>query len=160
MVIAFRKVGITVRLPESPAVLDRWVCRLDKSWLVTIGESERTLFWLKCIWTLDPKRLVHLSSLLAVEPFPWYQGLFAHRHRVHSSAASRWEFVFNKHAGAKAVMRCGHRASFAIIVVLTVAMMWYSNMDTREHASSARLGQVEEGRRVTDLDPFHHVSDL
>ena len=64
MVIACRKVVITVRLPESPAALDRWVRRLDKSWLVTIVESERTPFWLKCIWTLDPKRLVHLSFLL------------------------------------------------------------------------------------------------
>ena len=117
-------------------------------------------FWLKCIWTLDPKRLVHLSSLLAVEPFPRYQCLFAHRHRVYSSAASRWEFVFNKHAGAKAVMWCGHRMSFAITVALTVAMMWCSNMDTREHASSARLGQVEEKRRATDLDPLHHVKGL
>ena len=64
MVIACHKVVTTVRLPESPAALGRWVRRLDKSWLVTIGESERTPFWLKCIWTLDSKRLVHLSSLL------------------------------------------------------------------------------------------------
>ena len=65
MVIAIRKVVITVRLPESPAAtLGRWVRRLRKSRLVTKGESERTPFWLQCIWTLDPKRLVHLSSLL------------------------------------------------------------------------------------------------
>ena len=123
MVIACRKVVITVRLPESPAALGRWVRRLDKSWLVTIGESERMPYWLKCMWTLDPKRLVHLSSLLAVELFPRYQGLFAHRHRVHSSAASRWEFVFNKHVGAQAAMWCGHHTSFAIIVALTVVII-------------------------------------